>query len=281
MLQFIRAWKRRASQVVKIRHERATLQGLPTATLEVANLRLISGTDVAEALSHQGAIAAEWSDASSQIDRIVLIKDMTTAGVNPGDRRAIYYLIRAFRPRRVLEIGTNVGASTLHIAAAMKRNKEDDKGECNLVTVDILDVNNAPDAYWKRAGLPCSPRDNMVHLGMADFVEFVTTDSLSYFDRQATQFDFIFLDGDHAASTVYQELPRALKHLRTGGTILLHDFFPDRRPLWRDGAVVPGPSLAVDRFQDEGAKVQVLPLGALPWPTKLGSNVTSLALLTQ
>jgi predicted O-methyltransferase YrrM len=213
--------------------------------------------------------------------RIVLIKDMTTAGVNPGDRRAIYYLIRAFRPRRVLEIGTNVGASTLHIAAAMKRNKEDNNGECSLVTVDITDVNNASDAYWKRAGLPRSPRDNIAHLGMADFVDFVTTDSLSYFDCQAMQFDFIFLDGDHAASTVYRELPRALKHLRAGGTILLHDFFPRRRPLWSDGAVVPGPSLAADRFRDEGAKVHVLPLGALPWPTKLGSNVTSLALLTQ
>ena len=125
------------------------MRGLPTAILEVANLRPISGTDVAETFSHHGAIATEWSDVSSQIDRIVLIEDMTTAGVNPGDRRAIYYLIRAFRPRRVLEIGTNVGASTLHIAAAMKRNKEDGIGECNLVTVDIIDVNNAFDAYWK------------------------------------------------------------------------------------------------------------------------------------
>jgi predicted O-methyltransferase YrrM len=278
MFQLIRAWIRRAGGV---RRERAALRGLPTATLDVANLRAISKADVEEAFSSHGAIAVEWSEVSSLIDRIALIEDMTTAGVNPGDRHAVYYLIRALRPRRVLEIGTNVGASTLHIAAAMKRNNEDGKGECTLVTVDIADVNDPSNGFWKQAGLPCSPRDNMAQLGMAGCVEFVVADSLSYFDRHADRYDFIFLDGDHAASTVYQELPRALKHLRAGGTILLHDFFPRQRPLWSNGAVVPGPSLAMERYQEEGAKARVLPLGALPWPTKLGSNVTSLALLTQ
>ena len=278
MFQLIRAWLRRAGGV---RRERAALRGLPTATLNVANLRAISKADVEEAFSPHGTIAAERSEVSSQIDRIALMEDMTTAGVNPGDRRAVYYLIRALRPRRVLEIGTNVGASTLHIAAAMKRNNEDGKGECNLVTVDIADVNDASNGFWKQAGLPCSPRDNMAQLGMAGCAEFVAMDSLKYFDRHLGRYDFIFLDGDHAASTVYQELPRALKHLRAGGTILLHDFFPHQQPLWSNGAVVPGPSLALERYQEEGAKARVLPFGALPWPTKLGSNVTFLALLTQ
>jgi cephalosporin hydroxylase len=132
-------------------------RNLPTATLEEPDLRLISPKDVAEALSPHGAITAEWPVISSQVDQIVLIEDMATAGVNPSDRRAIYHLIRALRPRRVLEIGTNVGASTLHIAAAMKRNNEDCKGKSKLVTVDIVDMNDAPDAYRKRAGLPRSP----------------------------------------------------------------------------------------------------------------------------
>ena len=135
MFQLLRAWIRRAGG---FRRERASLRGLPTATLDVANLRAISKADVEEAFSPHGAIAAEWSEVSSQIDRIALIKDMTTAGINPGDRRAVYYLIRALRPRRVLEIGTNVGASTLHIAAAMKRNNEDSKGERNLVRSTLL-----------------------------------------------------------------------------------------------------------------------------------------------
>lgn len=42
---------------------------------------------------------------------------------------------------------------------------------------------------------------------------------------------------------------------------------------------IPGPVLGVQRLLDEGAPFEVLPLGTLPWETKLGSRTTSLALL--
>jgi hypothetical protein len=41
--------------------------------------------------------------------------------------------------------------------------------------------------------------------------------------------------------------------------------------------VIPGPWLGVERLRREGVRLQVLPLGELGWPTKLGRNVTSLA----
>ena len=227
------------------------------------------------------AIAREWPAVATAIDQIVVIEDMKTGGVNPGDRRALYYLTRALRARRVLEIGTHVGASTIHIAAAMKRNGGDAGDECRLVTVDISDVNDADDAYWKRAGLACSPRDAIAAIGLAHCAAFVTMDSISYLDAHDERFDLIFLDGDHTAQNVYREIPRALQHLRPEGAVIMHDVFPGLRPLWRDGAVVPGPFLAVQRFRNEGAEIELLPLGALPWPTKLGSHVTSLALLSR
>jgi hypothetical protein len=39
--------------------------------------------------------------------------------VNPGDRRALYHLIAHFKPKQILEVGTHVGASTLHVASAI------------------------------------------------------------------------------------------------------------------------------------------------------------------
>jgi SAM-dependent methyltransferase len=108
-----------------------------------------------------------------------------------------------------------------------------------------------------------------------------TMDSMAYLDAHDERFDLIFPDGDHTAQNVYREIPRALQHLRLGGVVVMHDVFPGLRPLWRGGAVVPGPFLAVQRFRDEGAEIELLPLGALPWPTKLGSHVTSLALLSR
>ena len=69
---------------------------------------------------------------------------MKTGGVNPGDRRALYYLVRGLGLKQVLEIGT----------------------------------------------------------------------FLTYLDECDESFDLIFLDGDHTAAMVYQEVPRALRRLR-------------------------------------------------------------------
>jgi predicted O-methyltransferase YrrM len=212
---------------------------------------------------------------------LLVSQEKNNAGVNLGDRRAIYYLIRALKCQRILEIGSNVGASTLSIAAALKRTMASDGDvECGMVTVDIVDVNEAADAPWKFAKLTGSPKNNLAAIGMASRVVFETKTSLSYFDNCQDKFDFIFLDGDHAATTVYQEIPKALSKLRKNGTILLHDYFPGHRPLWNGGQFFPGPSLAYERLRQEGARLKVLPLNHLPWPTKLGTNITSLAIIS-
>lgn len=199
-----------------------------------------------------------------------------TGGVNPGDRRAIYYLIRAMKPLSVLEIGTHIGASTVHIASALRHTAENDS---NLTTVDISDVNSQIEKPWLKYGTTHAPVEIIDTMGCGSFVKFITDSSLHYLVNSQNTFDFIFLDGDHSAATVYQEIPVALNSLSKDGVILLHDYFPDMKPLWSDGSVIPGPFLATEKLRREGMNVTVLPLGKLPWPTKLGSNVTSLALL--
>ena len=119
-------------------------------------------------------------------------------------------------------------------------------------------------------------------LGLGGLVTFVAGDSLDYMascDGGKDGFDIVFLDGDHSAAAVYREIPAALRILRPGGVIVLHDYFPELKPLWSNGFVLEGPYLATERLRREGAGLVALPLGALPWPTKLGSCVTSLALL--
>jgi len=201
-------------------------------------------------------------------------------GVNPGDRRAIYYLVRHFRPRTVLEIGTHIGASTMHIAAALRRAQEEDpEGEYRMTTVDIADVNDRTTTPWLDYGSMYSPAELAERLGLQDQISFVTAGSLDYLASCEEQYDFIFLDGDHAPNAVYEEIPRALQTLRPEGLILLHDYFPELQPLWSNRAVIRGPWLATERLRFEGAQFEVIPLGELPWPTKLDSRTTSLALL--
>jgi predicted O-methyltransferase YrrM len=135
---------------------------------------------------------------------------------------------------------------------------------------------------WEKAGAQHSPKETMRKSGCHDLVEFRVSPSLDFL-RSAEgeeQYEFIFLDGDHSAKTVYEELPAAMKCLTENGVILLHDYFPVLQPLWSDESVIPGVFLATQRLRNEGAAFNVVPLGKLPWPTKLNSNVTSLALVT-
>jgi predicted O-methyltransferase YrrM len=218
----------------------------------------------------------EWADVAGRVKELGITDDAD--GVNPGDRRALYYLIRKLKPQRVLEVGTHIGASTVHIALALARNS--DTGN-RFVTVDIQDVNDPVRKPWEGHGAMLSPRQALEQVGIGSLVRFVHAPSLAFLAEDSESYDFVFLDGDHSPATAYQEIPAALRRLRPGGHVLLHDYFPDGRPLWPDGAVIVGPWLATERLRREGADFAAMPLGHLPWPTKLGTTVTSLALLAR
>ncbi len=223
-------------------------------------------------------ITNEWRAVDDQM----ALMDIPEAAdsVNPGDRRAVYFLVRHLRPRKVLEIGTHLGASTVHIAAALKNNQRDDaQTNYRVTTVDIKDMNDRASTPWLQYGARCSPAEMAQRLGLSAQISFVTDRSLEYLASCEERYDLIFLDGDHAPSAVYQELPAALRVLQSDGVILLHDYFPALKPLWSDGAVIRGPWLAIERLRSEGAKIKAIPLGELPWHTKLGSRRTSLALV--
>ncbi|MBI3796763.1 MAG: class I SAM-dependent methyltransferase [Deltaproteobacteria bacterium] len=145
--------------------------------------------------------------------------------------------------------------------------------------MDIGDVNDPIAKPWLKYDSKYSPLDMMKEMGFAAAVKFVTATSLDYFASCKQTYDIIFLDGSHAATAVYQEIPVALQLLNQDGLILLHDYFPNLKPLWSNGSLVPGPFLATERLKNEGSNLVVLPLGKLPWPTKMHSNITSLALL--
>ena len=258
-----------------IRAGKKTLRQIPRLECDVTCLESVENVEL-KSLFTSHAIEMGWRDMKKKINAFV-VPDMT-GGVNPGDRKAIHFLIRGFKPSSVLEIGTHIGASTLQIASALCMNQIEDGKHAKLVTVDIADINDPISKPWLEYGASHSPVEMIEEMNFS-FVEFSRDTSLNYLDRCEQKFDFIFLDGSHLSGTVYREIPIALKLLNKNGLILLHDHFPNLEPLWSDGSVIPGPVLATERLKAEGAKLTVLPLGQLPWPTKLQSNITSLALL--
>jgi predicted O-methyltransferase YrrM len=258
----------------KLRSQREGLDAIPKINFNTINLKPESKLVLPEILNSR-AIETDWTRTHEKLKPLSIPDG--TGGVNPGDRRAIYYLIRALRPHSVLEVGTHIGASTVHIASAML---DQENGASNsLTSVDVAKVNDPAERRWEKFGARYSPSELISTTGAASFVQFVQSPSLEFLKNSKLSFDFIFLDGDHSAATVYREVSMALERLNKDGVILLHDFFPDNRPMWANGAVIHGPFLAVERMRNEGARLKALPLGALPWPTKLGSFNTSLALL--
>jgi predicted O-methyltransferase YrrM len=213
----------------------------------------------------------EWPEAARHADRL----GDAGGAVNLGDRQAIYSLTRALNPRSVLEIGTHLGGSTVMFALALRHAGRGGR----LTTVDIVDV-NGPKGAWVGCGTR-APKQLIADAGCDDSTTFVTSTSVAFMTNCNQKFDLIFLDGNHEAQVVYQEVPLALELLADGGVILMHDVYPNLKPLWSDGAVIPGPVLAIERFRREGTSIGLRPLGSLPWPTKLGSTVTSLALLVR
>lgn len=220
------------------------------------------------------AIAKDWQDDHKTICSIFENNDKW-GGINPGDRRALYTLIRGLKPKSVLEVGTHIGASTLYIARALKANNND----ARITTVDILDVNDPQSGPWKKNGLPMPPQDMATHIDCSDLIKFVAQPSLDYMRSSSEKFDFIFLDGDHSPRTVYNEVAAALDNLAPNGVILLHDYYPDAQQLFPDDTIIYGPFRALKRIQHENSDIMARPLGALPWPTKQGSHATSLAFI--
>ncbi len=248
----------------------AQLAMLPSGRFDAANLRKSSSVRLPEIFCDRG-IEAAWEEDHKAI--VALFADLDRyGGVNPGDRRALYYLIMALKPRNVLEVGTHIGASMLYIARALKR-----FGGA-MTSVDIVDVNRAADAPWKQLKLARSPEEFAAKLGCAGQAAFHTGPSLDFMRGTKEKFDLVFLDGDHSAHAVYQEAGAALSILAPGGVILLHDYYPEAKALYPDNVIITGPFQALARVGKENPAVTVMPLGMLPWPTKQGTNATSLAL---
>lgn len=248
---------------------------LPVSICDISALGHFTKNQI-DSLFSDSDIHLNWNEDCIKLLELCIPE--TAGGVNPGDRRALYYITRSMNACNILEIGTHIGSSTTALALAMSRNQ----GVKKLITVDILDVNNELSRVWETAQSPASPASFVKRLNLAHFVHFRVSNAVNQLTITDSElFDLIFLDGDHSAAAVYTEIELALKKLKVGGIIVLHDYFPNGEAIWKGKAPLLGPWLAVSRYNKENAPFKVVPLGELPWPTKCGSNQTSLAIVSK
>jgi len=120
--------------------------------------------------------------------------------ITPETGRFLAILVRAAGARRLLEIGTSNGYSTIWLAWAAR-------GTGGRVTT----VERAPDKI-------AMARSNLARAGLADLVTVYEGDAHEALRAQTGPFDFIFLDADRPSYLAY--LPRLVSLLKPGGLLV-------------------------------------------------------------
>jgi predicted O-methyltransferase YrrM len=155
--------------------------------------------------------------------------------------------VRALDPERVLEVGTAIGSSTLHMAAQLGRGR--------IVTIerDPTRVRQATD-FLTRAGV-------------ADRVEIVEADAMQAIEELPGPFDLLFLDAskDEYAEYLRKAEPKAsdrallvVDNLLMSGDVALQD---DSQATWRAESLASARAFNAELIESDRWLGAVLPIG--------------------
>ena len=152
------------------------------------------------------------------------------AATGPVWGRFLFGLARALRPARVLELGTNLGVGSAHLAAALALNDAEPAyagrgGAGRLVTLE------GASALADRA------ERALVDLGHAGRVRVVVGPFAETLGGVVGEgpFDLVFVDGHHEAAAALAYVETLAPHLAPGALLVLDDVEPGRpvRRAWQ------------------------------------------------
>lgn len=171
------------------------------------------------------------------------------AATGPAWGRFLFGLARGLRPRRVLELGTNLGVGAAHLAAALSLNEAEGGPAGRLVTLE-----GAP-------ALAALARGHLADLGHADRAEVVVGPFAETLPGVAsgggpsadadTGFDLVFVDGHHEPAAALGYLGTVWDALAPGAVVVLDDVEPGRpvRRAWRRlRATTPAPAFYAGKY---------------------------------
>ena len=152
--------------------------------------------------------------------------------ISPEQGHFLTFLIRLTGARRVLEVGTYTGYSSLCMALALPT-------EGRIVACDkSAEWTDVAKRYWSKAGLA-----DMIELRLGSAV-----DTLEALIKEGQEFDFVFVDANKEDYDAYYE--SSLRLVRPGGLIAIDNMLREGR--------VADPSvtqLSVSAVRDLNAKI--------------------------
>lgn len=159
--------------------------------------------------------------------------------INTPNLSSILTVVDHMRPKRVLMIGTGVGADVALIAQAMPAGGEligVDPGPGTETVFGVNTMNKTYQGYGREnlgrfvreateKGLINSPTTASVQLVQQDSVVwFETQDELSSSGTEKPQFDLIVIDGNHGYRASEVDVYNAIRYLASGGAMCIDDW---------------------------------------------------------
>jgi len=157
-------------------------------------------------------------------DTRIVMKNMVTrdGNVAPFELMCISLLCSYFKPKRIFEIGTFDGNTTLQLALNSPGDSEIytmdlpydmEQGKFNLQAADLKYV-----IERKKLGLKYQES------GGFDNIKQIFADSAQYDFSRLAGVDFVFIDGCHSYDYVKNDTEKVFKILNQPGIVLWHDY---------------------------------------------------------
>lgn len=196
----------------------------------------------------------------AQLDRNLLLEGVNECGfghVTEFEVKVISQLVNQLQPRRIFEIGTFQGRTTLNMAL-------NSPADAQIVTLDLppselnqtqMQIEKTEEMYVKKT----ESGERFKGHPLASKITQVFGDSATYdYSPYHHQMDLVFIDGSHAYEYVLSDTENALRLVRKGGTILWHDYtnwegvrralndyYQSGNPVFRNLRHIGGTSIAV------------------------------------
>lgn len=149
--------------------------------------------------------------------------DAVDGNVSERELVTICRLVQGFKPRRLFEIGTFDGRTTLNLAA-------NSPGDSRVYTLDLprdaIDSAIAPiHAHEVRYADKSESGSRYANSDVALKIQQLFGDSGTFdFSEYYGGIDFVFVDGSHTYEYVINDSLHAIQMLRNGGVIVWHDY---------------------------------------------------------
>lgn len=163
--------------------------------------------------SYIDSIALRESEALTALRHVTAKRSDAIMQISPRQGQFMAQLLRLMSAKRVLEIGTYTGYSTLCFAQALRKNHcSIELNPAPIITLDInSDTLSIAREHWRQAGI-IELIDARIDPALSS-LEFLLTSG------EAETFDFIFIDADKRNYSHYYE--QSLKLIRKGGLIAI------------------------------------------------------------